>query len=316
MTDLDLYTGLPKTLEVAPVDPTGGRLVAWAQAARAAHALAESLSKTSFVPKDFRGKPDETCAAILLGDELGMKPLAALASVFVIHGKPSIYAKTMVALVQSHGHEVWTESQTDREVVMGGRRRGSDRPETAKWDIDRARKAGYTTNAKYQTNPQEMLWAKAAAEVCKKIASDVLAGVPFTVEDLELEPENQPKRAVARSTSTRAVQRQEKPTPPEPDFDEPAPPAKVDAERTDGPDLITPAQSKKLHAALRDAGLGDRDKGLARISEIVGHTVESSKDLTKDQASQVIEALEAPPPVEEEPPADFEGEPYQPGADR
>ncbi|MCW2902429.1 MAG: hypothetical protein JWO67_4694 [Streptosporangiaceae bacterium] len=290
MTAVEQY----RPAEVVQLDPTGGRLIAWAQAARAANALAESLVRTSFAPKEFRGKPEEATAAIMLGDELGLSPISALRSVYVIHGTPSIYAKTMVALVQAHGHEVWTESTSDREVTVSGRRRGSDRTETAKWDIDRARKAGYTSNAKYQTNPQEMLWAKAASEVCKKIASDVLAGVPFSVEDLELEPENQPTTRVARPP--RAIQRQLKPVPPEPEFDEsPAPaqePVKATAERTDDP--ITPKQLTALNAALSsDLGFTDRDDKLAYLSGALGREIGSSKDVTKAEAMRLLDEFAA-----------------------
>jgi len=302
MTAIEQYHERPAEVAV-PSDPTGGRLVAWAQAAGAAHNLASALVKTSFAPKEFRGKPDEATAAILLGDELGLSPISALRSVYVIHGTPSIYAKTAVALVQAHGHEVWTETQTDNEVTLGGRRKGSSKEETAKWTIDRARKAGYTSNAKYQSSPQEMLWAKAASEICKKIASDVLAGVPYTVEDLELEAENQPTTKVTRKT----VQRAPKPVAPEPEFDEPGPPA-------EGPEapvkatadaLITDAQSKKLHALLRECGITDREAGLAYISQIIERDIETTKDLTKSEASRAIDQIE----TEKEPDGDGWPEP-------
>jgi hypothetical protein len=129
-----------------------------------------------------------------------------------------MYARTMVALVLSHGHEVWTESSTDREVIVCGQRRGSEHVERVVWNLDRARKAGYTSNRKYETDPQAMLYSKAAAEVARKIAPDVLAGVPHSVEDLELE-EAEPTVKVARAS--RVVQRA--PKAPEPSLDEPEP---------------------------------------------------------------------------------------------
>jgi hypothetical protein len=48
---------------------------------------------------------------------------------------------------------------------------------------------------------------------------------------------------------------------------------------------------KALHAGLNAAGLSDRASGLAYISEEVDRTVETSKDLTKAEASRVIDAL-------------------------
>lgn len=287
-----------QSAEVAQVDPTGGRLVAWAQAAGAAHQLAQSLSKTSFVPRAFQGNAGDATAAIMLGDELGLKPLAALRSIYIISGTPAMYARTMVALVMSHGHEVWTESSTDREVVVCGKRRGSEHEERSAWTIDRARRAGYTNNKKYDSDPQAMLYAKAAGEVARKIAPDVLAGVPFSVEDLELE-EPEPTAKVSRSTSR--VQRTPKPQPAEPEFDEPAQPTPVatTAERVDEPELITAAQLKKLHASLGDNGLSDRDAGLAFISQTIGRDIDTSKALTRVEASQVIEALNPEPPLPE-----------------
>ncbi|MEV5394508.1 hypothetical protein AB0K56_29695, partial [Nocardia farcinica] len=59
------------------------------------------------------------------------------------------------------------------------------------------RRAGYTTNKKYETDPQAMLYAKACAEVCRKLAPDVLLGISHTREDLELEPAPEPVRATS-----------------------------------------------------------------------------------------------------------------------
>jgi hypothetical protein len=146
------------------IDPTGGRLVAWARGRRRrAPARHSRCPRPRSCPKAFQGNAGDATAAIMLGDELGLKPLAALRSIYIISGTPAMYARTMVALVMSHGHEVWTESSTDREVVVCGRRRGSEHVERSAWTIDRARKAGYTNNKKYESDPQAMLYARRPA---------------------------------------------------------------------------------------------------------------------------------------------------------
>lgn len=262
-------------------DPTGGRLVAWAQAASAANQLAKALVSTTFCPAQFVGKPGDATAAIIAGDELGMPPLSALRSIYVVHGAPAMYARTMRALALSHGHEMWTELASDSKVIVCGRRRGTDKIERREWTIQRAQKAGYTSNKKYSSNPQEMLQAKADAEVARLIAADVLAGIPYSVEDLELDQQQtvtvEPKRTVRRTAST-----DEKP-------EEPA----LEPEPVDAEEMITDAQSRKLHASLRDLGMTDRAEALAWIGSTLGETVGSTKDLTKAQASRVIEALVA-----------------------
>ena len=284
-------------------DPTGGRLVAWANAATAAHQLATSLARTSFVPKAFQGNPGDATAAIMLGDEVGLKPIAALRSIYIISGTPAMYARTMVALVMSHGHEVWTESSTDREVVVCGRRRGAEHVERSSWTIDRARKAGYTNNKKYDSDPQAMLYSKAAGEVARKVAPDVLAGIPYSVEDLELE---QPEPTARVTRASRPVQRQAKPQPPEPEFDEPAPePVKTVAERADEP--ITPKQLTALNAHLSsDLGFTERDDKLAYLSGELGREISSSKDVTKSEAMRLLDGFAAQMAATEpaEPPLD------------
>lgn len=75
-----------------------------------------------------------------------------------------------------------------------------------------------------------------------------------------------------------------------------APAAEVieDAEVVDGPpaDPITRPQSAKLHALLKENGADNRDAGLAIVSALVGRAVASTKDLTKAEASNVIDQLE------------------------
>jgi hypothetical protein len=297
-TDVTTYS--PRGEVAATGDPTGGRLVAWAQAASAAHSLARSLASTAFVPQAMRD-PGNATAAILMGDELGMSPIASLRSIYVVHGTPALYARSMVALALAHGHEIWTEESTPSRVVVCGRRRGSEHVERSSWTQDRARKAGYTSNRKYDTNPEEMLYSKAAAEVARKVAADVLAGVPYSVEDLELE-EPAATRTVTRSTDAkpRTVRRAQAPEPDEPALDEappsaPAPepePEEADAARTD---LIDPkgSQMRAMQAAFRDANITEREDRLRFASETIGREIASASDLTRDEASAVIDELKA-----------------------
>lgn len=176
--------------ELAPINTTEDGLdllTRQAEAMGAAHKLATVLCNTQMVPQVFRGKPDDGAAAILYGAELGLKPQQALQQVFVVHGQPAIYARTMVALLKSKGYTFETVESSDTCVtVRGTSPRGE--VEESTWTIDRAKKAGYTSNKKYNSDPQAMLYAKAASEVSRKLAPDVLLGIRYTAEDLELEP--------------------------------------------------------------------------------------------------------------------------------
>lgn len=318
VTDLVPRTSPGSDVVVAGAD----QLVQWARAASAAHELGTALCQTAFVPEVFRNKPGETTAAILYGAEVGLSPIASLRGVYVIGGQPSTYARTMMAIVLGAGHEVWTEELTDAKAVVCGRRRASQQVEKSTWTIERARRAGYTRNKKYETDPQAMLLARAQSDICRRVAADALMGLAYSVE--ELEDEQQPTRAVTREVAAPAsTTRQRKstaaPAPKEPPLkaEAPAEPEPQPEATEIPPEPITKAQLTKLHVLLQEAAFTDRELALEFYADTTGRPVESSKDLTKEEASAIIERLVAlgAAPADEHPAdeAAIEQEPVEDG---
>lgn len=236
-------------------DPTGGRLVAWAASLAAAHRIGMALCETSFCPQHFRGKADEAAAAILFGDEIGLTPTQALRSVHVISGTPGLYARTMVALVQSRGHRVWTEKETETEVTVCGQRKGDTHVERSVWTLSRAQKAGYTRNAKYAQTPQDMLYARAAATICRRIAPDALAGLAVTVEELELEDGTPPTETQSPEKPRKARRAPLAPVPEPPSLDEETPEAAEAA--TEQGDDVCPGCGGEMHPPTECPNAGD-----------------------------------------------------------
>ena len=287
-----------RELAPAPADPTGGRLGAWARAMAAAKQLAEALTGTGMVPKQYQGNPEDGAAAIMYGDEIGLTPLQSLQSINVVHGTPGLDARTMVALVLAAGHEVWTESESPSKVVVCGRRRGSSRTERAEWDMPRAERAGYASRySNYKTKPVEMLYARAAATVCRRVAPDALKGLAYTTAELEDDAQESATTTVTAPAPQRrrvsAPQQAAPAAPPEPELDDEAsaPPAEPQPEAAESEPLRTEAQSRALFAGLREAGMADRAAGLAWMSSELDREVESTKSLTKAEASQLIDKL-------------------------
>jgi len=154
-----------------------------------------------------------------------------------------------------------------------------------------------------------MLYAKAASEIARKIAADILLGVPYSVEDMELEEpvegvkmvrtkkEPTEKVAIARKSATENAQEVE-----EPEFDDVDKPVDTQkGEITDSTDLatesedkvedISPAQIKTIGAAMTRLGMTDRAVAIAYVGDVVQREITSRKDLTKDEASKVIRSL-------------------------
>lgn len=154
------------------------------QNAQAVMPIAQALAPTAFVPASMRGKPADICACILTGSELDMPPMAALRSIDVIDGNPTLRAIAMRGLVQSKNHDVWVEESTMAIAVVCGQRLGSDHVQKSVWTIDRAKQAGLTGKKNWIANPTAMLIARATAEVCRLIAADVLLAMPYSSEEI------------------------------------------------------------------------------------------------------------------------------------
>ncbi len=139
--------------------------------------------------------------AIIYGDKLGWTPEESGMRVFSVHGKPSIEAKDAVAFITAFielrladgrtrpfvegGDWIWQVEASPTKAVWMSRRNGVE--VSSEWTMDRAQQAQYTANEKYQTNPTEMLSWKAAMEVARIQWMDVLRGIAYSREELELE---------------------------------------------------------------------------------------------------------------------------------
>jgi hypothetical protein len=339
MTELALNPAANAAL--APTSQTIVDLQMWAAELDAAYRIGQALASTDFIPQSLKtlsnGKLKEpqqiaenAAACILAGKALGLDPMNSVQNIFVVHGRPSMYARTMVALVLAAGHEVERIAATEQRVAYRGRRKGQTNWTEFEWTIARAQKAGYTKNAKYQSDPIGMLTAKAQAEACRIIAPDVLTGVASTsVEEIQLEdlgestgtaagsaaPEDKPKGA--------ARQRRLAPAPVAPaavadaprdaePVDDEADALAEQADETTGelpdvdPDeaprpeqpadepaeaLCTPEQQTALQAALKAAGYTTRATIMPRVTEYAGRPIASSKQLTETEATELTGLL-------------------------
>ncbi len=287
-----------------------------------AHKLATQISSTDFVPKAFRGKPEAVMAALLTGRELGLGPMTALQRIHVIEGKAGLDAQGMRAQVLAAGHELWIVESTPERCTVAGRRRGSEHIQQISWTIQDARNAGLANrNGPWKTYPRQMLQARATAELCRLIAPDALGGLAYSSEELADETPQTIKRP-SRQTPTDApadVVRITTAAPaPETPQSTPAPawddddvteaeivedtPARrgvthnwdrpTDTSETSDPDTATTKQINKLSILFNRQGW-DEDTIDAYLTNLTAGRTTSRKDLTKQEASNAIEELEA-----------------------
>lgn len=251
-------------------------LQSWAQELDAAHRLGNALCQTDFVPKDFKGKPEAAAAAILAGKALGLDPMNSLSNIFVIHGKPALYARTMAGMVMEHGHELQRTVATPEQVTIMARRKGQAEWQEFTWTMQRAQTAGYTGNKLYKTDPIAMLTAKAQAEACRTIAPDVLTGVAtYSVEDHQLDNIGAPTRPSRVAQPVEQVAE-------EPEFES-----------------ITGDQWNELLAAGNAVGLDPAQVG-ALAADVLQHDLRGPQDIPANQYDNIMANIQQPQEGEQE----------------
>lgn len=289
-------------------------LTEWAASAEAALQLAQGLVSTPFCPVAYRDKPYDAAAAILAGAEVGLSPLGGLRAFDVIQGQAAPRAITLRAIVQSYGHQVWIEESTSSRAIVAGRRAGSEIVERSTWTMDRAKGLQLTGKHNWKAQPGAMLVARATAECCRLIAADAILGIAYTAEEVDdgldeqggQEPPRRTaqRRTTARSKPTRATAERVPPAaqtapqpvqdgPPLPGEDEEPPAAEAEQSGDDAAvPMVTRAQLDKLHAQLGQLNITEKPDKLTTVGLLVQRQLASSSELTRLEASQVIDMLD------------------------
>jgi hypothetical protein len=275
----------------------------------------------------------QVTAVIVSGRELGLEPMAALRSIDVINGTPALRAVTLRAILLAHGHDIWVEEATNNRATVSGQRAGSDRVQTITWTMDDAKKRNLDGKPNWRKMPRNMLIARATGDVARLVAADALLGIPYTVEEIEDgvtgadtigastgDSTPPPTRRTRRPAAIRAPKPPVEPVTPtdDPPLDEKPVNDIPDEVAPDDPDLddqapteqpgMTQPQQRRLHALIRER-FGDyrktdiRESALTHMSETIGRPLDSTSDLTFDEARLLIRDLE-PQPDEDEPPLD------------
>src|SRR3990167_2329289 len=109
---------------------------------------AKEISQTDFVPTDLRGKPGAVLAAWQFGQEIGLAPMAALQSIAVINGRPSLWGDGALAIVRSSPLCEYIRELRPDEALKAGygectvKRRDDDVPIMRRFTKEEAEVAG------------------------------------------------------------------------------------------------------------------------------------------------------------------------------
>jgi hypothetical protein len=294
--------------------------------------VAKVLARTAFVPDAMRGQPEDIAAAMMRSLELGIDPLDGLANLHVIKGRVGYSAEFMRRRILEAGHEFEFLESTDERCKIRGRRNGSGEWQTVVFTADQARKAkinlGEYPSDKLVARASSRLCRRVFPDV---LAGATILEDVIDVDGEEVKQDDSRPAAVQRKRQPRKVTSKpvEKPEPADVDdlLDEPGRDGGNDvsqgvepssgtiiardsrdqyqqgdllddgdaAQPSDEP--ITKPQLQKLSILRQREGYADDDDGRAdwfRWVEVnIGRRVGTNKDLTKAEASVLIDVLES-----------------------
>lgn len=291
----------------------GERMREWLYLFKECREAAEILSRTSFVPTAMQGKPAEIATAMLKGWELGLDPLDALASIYVVHGRVGFYAEFMRRRIIQSGHMFRVVESTDNRCVVEATRGDNGETHRATFSKEQAQRAKIDISS----YPAEKLVARATSRLCKQAFPDVLSG-SLIVEDLldgvvptdsaRVDPveaeapaldtpvQRSPRRRPSGTRKRPAEAAQPQPERSDVDDlldDKPEPETSVaDSETKPAPNPDPTRLNKRMHVLFAKADCTDREDRLIVTQRILDrNNITSSNDLPADEMQRLVDHL-------------------------
>ena len=161
--------------------------------------MAEYLSKSTIIPKDFQGKPENVFIAISMGREIGLKALTSLQSIYVVNGRPSIWGDALWALIKTnigegklveYARESFDESDPKNPTAICEIKTvRDDKPVIVKFSQADATKAKLWSKAgPWQEYWKRMLQYKARTFAARDACPELLKGLAVVEEMQEAMP--------------------------------------------------------------------------------------------------------------------------------
>ncbi|HVL71698.1 MAG TPA: recombinase RecT, partial [Beijerinckiaceae bacterium] len=149
--------------------------------------IAQVLAASGMAPKDM-STPEKCVVAIMHGMELGLTPMAAVQSIAVVNGRPSLWGDSVIGLVRASGlldsiEETVTGDGDQRVATCIVKRKGDAKSITSTFSVADAKKAGlWGKSGPWQQYPDRMLRMRARAFALRDGFADVLRGLAIREE--------------------------------------------------------------------------------------------------------------------------------------
>lgn len=244
-------------------------------------ALATALSKSGLMPNGL-SKPEAILAIALKGQELGIPPMAAIAGITVIQGKPIVSPQLMLSLVERSGKlQDWRITEESNEAVAVEFIRRGRSPVSKRFSMEDAKKMGLASKDNWQKQPRTMMQWRAIAAAIRVAFPDVIDGC-YTPEEMNMDVE------VAEDGSIN-VQHQPAQVVEQPVITHQAEPVKSGS----GGRLMLPSTKNEFLGLARQAGYalkpGERGLSLKEfVARILGRENITFAELTEEEGQRCV----------------------------
>jgi len=197
----------PKSTAVAPSLTAGSRAMAIIpQTFDDCYRMGKILAACGMVPASYNNNPEACTVAIMQGLEVGLSPIAAVNSIAVINGRPSLWGDGALAVVRASGLlEYMKEWTSDTTAYCEAQRRDEPEPIVRTFSDADAKSAGLLTKkGPWQDYRPRMRQMRARSWVLRDGFADVLKGLHIGEEAQDIPMRDvTPKRVVGRSADGR-----------------------------------------------------------------------------------------------------------------
>lgn len=156
--------------------------------------IAEMLSQSEMVPKNYQRKPNDIVIAMAMGAELGFQPLQSLQNIAVINGRPSVWGDAFRALIIGARDLVefkeWYENDTAHCHIKRQLASGAVVEFNGSFSLEDAKQAGlFGKQGPWTQYTKRMQQWRALGFAGRDAYADRLRGIWLDVEAQDLPPE-------------------------------------------------------------------------------------------------------------------------------
>ena len=121
---------------------------------------------------------------VSLGQELGLKPMSSLRSIYFYNGALSMSAHLMNALCKKAGYMIAIPEHTDKVCVVEVHK-DKQKIGSVRYTIENAKKANLLNKKNWRDGPEDMLYARAMSRAANRFCAEVFLGGVYTPEEMQ-----------------------------------------------------------------------------------------------------------------------------------